>query len=256
MGLYEQTTAKRRRRRRRNPAGPIIVVLLLIAALALGGTLMLRSCQPEEIPETQPAPETEAPVEEMTEPVSTVPVTEAPTEETTEETTEATTEPTEETTEATTEPTTEPTEETTEATTEATTEPTKAPTDDEKAKGKAIATLAKEQIGKPYALGGDGPDDFDTSGFVKYCVKEVTGVSPPHSVSKQAKKGERIEKKDLLPGDVVFFWTTDPESVEYVGVYIGSGKFVAARNEEKPVSELSLKSEYFTERYLFACRYW
>ena len=42
----------------------------------------------------------------------------------------------------------------------------------------------------------------------------------------------------------------------HVGVYIGGGKFVAARNPEKPVSEMSLKVDYFKERYLFACRYW
>jgi cell wall-associated NlpC family hydrolase len=133
---------------------------------------------------------------------------------------------------------------------------TEPPTADEKAVGQQIADLAKEQIGKPYGYGGTGPDDFDTSGFVIYCVKQVTGKSLPHSTSKQAKKGERVEKKDLLPGDVVFFWTSDPNAVEFVGVYVGGDEFVAARNPEKPVSQLDMTLDYFEERYLFACRYW
>ena len=257
-GKYSSYPPRRRRRRRRNPAGPIIVILLLIALLAIIGTVMLHSCQSApEVPETQPAPEAALPkAPEPTEEVITVPATEPQTEEPTEETTEETTEPTTEPTEA----TEETTEETTEATTEPTTEPTvkvtEPPTEQEKAVGQQIADLAKAQIGKPYGLGGVGPEEFDTSGFVIYCVKEATGTSLPHSVSMQGNKGDRVEKKDLLPGDVVFFWTSDPESVEYVGIYTGGGKFVAARNPEKPVSELGLNTSYFKERYLFACRYW
>jgi cell wall-associated NlpC family hydrolase len=91
---------------------------------------------------------------------------------------------------------------------------------------------------------------------VKYGIKEVTGTSLPHSVSTQAKKGDRVNKKDLLPGDVVFFWTSDPNAVEFVGVYVGGDEFVAARNPEKPVSQLDMTLDYFEERYLFACRYW
>lgn len=255
-GKYASVTPKRRRRRRRTPTGLIITILLLITVLALGGTLMLHACRPEEVPETQPMPEVTLPeaappVEEGSRPIATVPATEPPLEEAPETTTAETTEPTEETIETTAEPTEKPTK-----ATEATTEPTKAPTDEEKAKGAEIAELALAQVGKPYALGSEGPDDFDTSGLVKYCIKEVTGTSLPHSVSTQAKKGDRVNKKDLLPGDAVFFWTSDPDSVEYVGIYVGGNKFVAARSQDKPVSEMSMKVDYFKERYLFACRYW
>ena len=235
----------RRKRRKRSPLGPIIVILLLITALSIFGTVLLRSCEKEEAsaPETQPAvTEPQTPVTEPEPEVTTVPPTEAPTEEPTEEPTEAPTE----------EPTEEPAEEPTDAPTEA---PTLAP-DEQKALGQQMADIAIAQVGKPYELGGVGPDAFDTSGFVIYCYKEVTGNSLPHLTTEQAGKGERIEKEDLLPGDVVFFWTENPEAVEYQGIYIGNGKFVAARNPEKPVSEMDMNIEYFAQRYLFACRYW
>jgi cell wall-associated NlpC family hydrolase len=111
-------------------------------------------------------------------------------------------------------------------------------------------------VGKPYSYGGAGPDSFDTSGFIRYCCNEITGTSLPHSVIKQADMGTRVEKDDLLPGDVVFFWTSNPEAVEYVGIYVGNGQIVAARNPENPVSQMNMNVPYFTERYLFACRYW
>ena len=260
MGLYERTTAQRRRRPKRSPLGPILVVLLLIALLALIGTVALHSCAPEDenIPgQEAELPQAPAPSEEIETAPVTEPATEAPTEEITEPTTEATTEPTTEPTEPTTEETTEPT---TEPPTEPETEPTVPvagpPTEDEKAVGQQIADIAKAQIGKEYEYGGAGPNTFDTSGFVKYCVNRGADISLPHSTSGQANMGARVDKEDLMPGDVVFFWTSDPEAVEYLGVYIGDGKFVAARNPEKPVSQLDLNSSYFTERYLFACRYW
>lgn len=258
MGRYE-STPRRRRRRRRSPVGPIIVILLLITLAAVLGTVMLRSCAPAaEVSPSQeaPLPQTEeTPVQ-----VDSIPVTEPSTVETTEATTEATTEvTTEATTEATTEPTTEPTETTTESTTEPPTEPpvpTEPPTEAEKAIGQQIADLALAQVGKAYAYGGVGPDTFDTSGFIIYCIEEITGNALPHSTSMQANRGDRVAREDLQPGDVVFFWTSEPDAVEFAGVYVGGGQFVAARNPEKPVGQLDMTLDYFDERYLFACRYW
>lgn len=153
-------------------------------------------------------------------------------------------------------PTTDPTVETTEATT-APTEETTVPTEPENSFGDKVADLARAQLGKPYMLGGTGPDGFDTSGFIYFCFREY-GVSVPRMVSDQAAYGKAVEKEDLQPGDVVFFWTdaeAEVKKAEYPGIYVGGGKFVAARNPEKPVSELDLTGPYFTERYVCARRY-
>ena len=64
-------------------------------------------------------------------------------------------------------PTQAPTEAPTDAPTEAPTEaPTAPPPSD---KGEAVAALAKSLIGTPYALGGDGPDTFDTTISDTHC---------------------------------------------------------------------------------------
>ena len=119
-----------------------------------------------------------------------------------------------------------------------------------------MADMAAAQVGKPYALGGIGPNVFDTSGLLTYCYKQVTGETLSEYTSDQAKKGIEVQKEDLQPGDVVFFWSVNPGTAEYQGIYIGDGMFVAARNPQNPVSEMKIDSPYFAERYLFARRYW
>lgn len=174
------------------------------------------------------------------------------------------TEPTEEATTAT-EPATQPTQPPTEATEEPT-QPTEAPTEATEAptettppapsdKGQAVADFAREQLGKPYLYGGSGPDAFDTTGFISYCFQE-NGISAPRTLNEQAAYGVEVSVEDLQPGDVLFFWTSNPGEVEYPAIYIGDGKMVAARNSEHPVSEMSFNLDYFTERFLFARRYY
>ena len=123
--------------------------------------------------------------------------------------------------------------------------------------GQKVAELAKAQIGKPYQLGGTGPDGFDTSGLVYYCLQE-NGISVSRVIGGQVAGGTPVEKEDLLPGDVVFFWTNEDAEVkeaEYVGIYVGDGKFVAARNPENPAKEFDLTGNYFSTRYVCARRY-
>jgi len=244
QGRYDQPP--RRRRRRRNHLNLIlwIVTLILFIALIIMSTMLLRRCDADSAPET--VPETSSTGEPFQlPPMSFAEPTEAETQETTEETTEAT----EETTEPT-EQTTEPTEETTEETTEPPETDPPAPSE----MGDVIADFAVAQIGKPYELGGVGPDTFDSTGFIYYCFQE-NGISAPRQLSGQSTYGVEVSKENLEPGDVVFFWTENPGEVEYVAIYIGGGKIVAARNEKYPVSEMAFNSEYFTERFLFGRRF-
>ena len=150
-------------------------------------------------------------------------------------------------------PTEAPTEPPTEPPTEA---PTEAPEEDEEVTvGDKIAQLAIEQLEKPYSSGGAGPDSFDVSGLVYYCFREYN-IKVPRKVKDQGAHGEEIAKDDLLPGDVVFFYNDEPDQIQYCGIYIGGGKFIAARNSKYPVSEMDLNTNYFTERYICSRRFW
>jgi cell wall-associated NlpC family hydrolase len=48
--------------------------------------------------------------------------------------------------------------------------------------------------------------------------------------------GVQVARKDLMPGDIVYFY--DP--VSHVGLYIGGGKMVEARTFGQPVSVSSV----------------
>ena len=156
----------------------------------------------------------------------------------------------------------ETTNETTIATTEATTVPTtEATTEPETTEaiiadiGLKAAQVAMAQIGKPYQYGSAGPDAFDTSGLLQYCFKECE-ISIPRSNSALASYGNIVDKEDILPGDAVFFWSSTPGTAEYLGIYIGDGKVVAALNSSKPVTQFDMNSTYYTEHFVFARRFY
>lgn len=121
--------------------------------------------------------------------------------------------------------------------------------------GEKAAAVAKSALGMPYEYGGSGPGTFDTSGLIYFCYKE-SGVEVPRLVSQQAAHGVNVEKSDLLPGDVVFFYFEEVGSPEYVGIYIGNGSFVAARSSAGIIDTMSMNSSYYTEHFVCARRYY
>ena len=51
-----------------------------------------------------------------------------------------------------------------------------------------------------------------------------SGVSLPHSSAAQSRMGKVVQKKDLKPGDLLFYG----RPVSHVGIYMGGGKMVHA----------------------------
>ena len=117
-----------------------------------------------------------------------------------------------------------------------------------------IAALALAQVGKVYEYAEEGPDAFDTSGLIYYCHTQ-NGINIPRTVKEQATHGTEVSKENLKPGDVVFFWTDTPGVAQYVAIYVGDGKLVAARSSKGDVAELNFGA-YFTEHFVTARRFW
>jgi len=106
----------------------------------------------------------------------------------------------------------------------------------------------------PYKLGGKTPKDgFDCSGLVQY-VYAGQGVKLPRSSSEQAKKGRKVKKSQLQPGDLVFFSTGKRGKVSHVGIYVGNDKFIHAPGRGKKTTKASLSAEYFKKTYHSARR--
>lgn len=113
--------------------------------------------------------------------------------------------------------------------------------------------LLKEQVGKPYVWGGDGPNSFDCSGLVRYIYKNALGKDLPRVSYEQSKVGQPVNKSDLQVGDLVFFDTMDKGRVSHVGIYIGNNEFIHAANPKKGVIKSEL-SGYYDKKYMGARR--
>ena len=113
--------------------------------------------------------------------------------------------------------------------------------------------LLKEQVGKPYVWGANGPDSFDCSGLVRYIYKNALGKDIPRVSEDQSKVGQAVSREDLQPGDLVFFDTMDKGKVSHVGMYIGNNEFIHAANSKKGVIKSTLTG-YYDKKFINARR--
>jgi cell wall-associated NlpC family hydrolase len=90
------------------------------------------------------------------------------------------------------------------------------------AAAKAVA-FAKAQIGEPYQYGGTGPSSWDCSGLTMMSWA-AAGKSLPHSSSQQYAVTRRISRSQLMPGDLVFYYSP----ISHVSIYVGNGMRVSA----------------------------
>jgi cell wall-associated NlpC family hydrolase len=94
---------------------------------------------------------------------------------------------------------------------------------------------ALAQIGDMYGVGASGPDTFDCSGLTMYAYA-AAGVTLPHSSRAQASIGVPVDRSDLEPGDLVFYYTP----ISHVALYIGNGMIVHARTFGVPLAVTSV----------------
>jgi cell wall-associated NlpC family hydrolase len=85
---------------------------------------------------------------------------------------------------------------------------------------------------------------FDCSSFVKHAYKGVKKL--PRTSREQYKLGKKIRKKDILEGDLLFFYKSKKSKrVTHVGMYIGDGKFIHASSKAKKVIISSIDKYYY-----------
>ncbi len=116
------------------------------------------------------------------------------------------------------------------------------------ASGQAIANLAYSFLGCPYVPGGSSPSGFDCSGFIMYVYGQF-GYSLPHGTNGQLGYGTPIDRSNLQPGDMVFFFDSDFGSgpTTHGGIYLGGGDFIHASTngrEEVQIHNLNSNSYY------------
>nr|WP_028925683.1 NlpC/P60 family protein [Pseudonocardia acaciae] len=114
-------------------------------------------------------------------------------------------------------------------------------------KGALALKAAMSRMGGPYVWGGTGPRGFDCSGLVYWAFKRV-GITMPRSAASQASVGKPVQKSDLQPGDLIFFYSP----ITHVGIYAGNGKVLNAVQTGDTVrySDLSRMKSYAGARRL------
>jgi hypothetical protein len=86
--------------------------------------------------------------------------------------------------------------------------------------GSQIAQLASSKLGCPYKYGGNGPNEFDCSGFTKW-VHQQFGISIPRTAEAQSNSGSA---SNGAVGDIVCFGSP----CYHVGICVGNGYCIHA----------------------------
>lgn len=117
--------------------------------------------------------------------------------------------------------------------------------------------IAHTQIGKPYSYGSSGPNSYDCSGFVYYCLKN-SGVAASRLSSAGYSGVSRWDTitnvNSLQAGDLVYFKSDKSSSVSHIGIYLGGGSMIHSAPSSNGVAVSSMSSGYYARNFLGAKR--
>ena len=108
---------------------------------------------------------------------------------------------------------------------------------------------AMNLLGVPYRRGGNTESSgFDCSGFVRAIYEQTVGLVLPRKADDQAAATQVIDRKDLKPGDLVFF-NTMRRAFSHVGIYVGEGKFIHSPKPGAEVRVEDMSGSYWRRRF-------
>jgi cell wall-associated NlpC family hydrolase len=121
--------------------------------------------------------------------------------------------------------------------------------------GREVSLYALGLIDTGYRFGGKNPEaGLDCSGMVSYVFRQAAGIRLAGSAADIARRGRPVDRRDLRPGDLVFF-NTRGAPFSHVGVFIGDGRFVHAPSTNGRVRIDRMNASYFAKRFHAARAY-
>jgi cell wall-associated NlpC family hydrolase len=112
-----------------------------------------------------------------------------------------------------------------------------------------LVVTAMGFLGVPYRRGGNTAESgFDCSGFVRAMYEQTVGLILPRRAEEQAAATQVIDRRDLQPGDLVFF-NTLRRAFSHVGIYVGGGKFIHAPKPGAEVRVENMQANYWQHRF-------
>ncbi len=104
-----------------------------------------------------------------------------------------------------------------------------------------VVPTADAMVGTRYRLGGDSETDIDCSALVQMAYREA-GVELPRTTGDLVKLGEKVDRSDLRPGDLLFYrWS---KRRLHVAVYAGNGEIVHASPNAQQVTRTRLNNDW------------
>ena len=112
-----------------------------------------------------------------------------------------------------------------------------------------LVDQALDYLGVRYRSGGTSPETgLDCSGLVLNVFRNAIGFDLPRTAAEMSRMGDKIGRKDLKPGDLVFF-NTMRRAFSHVGIYLGDGKFVHAPSSGGKVRVEAIATGYWSKRF-------
>ncbi|MFE5816817.1 C40 family peptidase [Streptomyces sp. NPDC056479] len=97
--------------------------------------------------------------------------------------------------------------------------------------GRKAVEYATAQLGKPYEWGAEGPKTYDCSGLTSKAWASA-GSGIPRTSQEQWKQLDRIDIKDMRPGDLIIY----NDDASHVALYIGDGAIIHAPRPGRTVT--------------------
>jgi cell wall-associated NlpC family hydrolase len=105
----------------------------------------------------------------------------------------------------------------------------------------AALNAAYSVIGVPYVYAGASPETgFDCSGLTMWSWAHA-GVSLPHSSAMQYAVLPHVDRTQLMPGDLLFFYSP----IHHVSMYVGGGNMIHAPHTGGHVEVIPVYWEYY-----------
>ena len=119
---------------------------------------------------------------------------------------------------------------------------------------KELLFVAEQLQGVPYVYGGTSEYGLDCSGFIYYVYQDM-GWDIGRSGTPQLAGGIIVDPAEMLPGDLVFFHSTDgsDDFMTHVGMYLGDGMFIHS-GSSTGVAIRPLNTGYYAEHFRCARR--